>query len=65
MHFPLIDHKQSTRLHSFAEIAENPQAGRLTLVHHHLSEDGGLEEVIMRVQGYLVDAKLPPIRQME
>ena len=56
---------QSGRLHAFAEVTENDGGKKLTLVHRQNTEEGPLEEVIVRVQGYLVEAKLPPVRQME
>ena len=32
------------------------------LVHLHMANDSSREEVIMRVQGYLLNSNLPPIR---
>ncbi|KAI0676637.1 hypothetical protein C8Q78DRAFT_1073421 [Trametes maxima] len=45
------------------EIVEQ-QAGRtLVLIHRHPDTTTSLEELVLRVQGFLVDASLPPLRR--
>ena len=53
---------QSGTLLSFSEIIELQQGKELMLVHLHMANDSSREEVIMRVQGYLLNSNLPPIR---
>ena len=50
---------------SLATIDTNSKATKLTLVYNNLSGDGAMEEIVLRVQGYLVDFKLPPLRKSE
>ena len=47
------------------DITGNADASKLSLVYRQSSADAVLEEVVLRVQGYLVDSKLPPLRQPE
>ena len=47
------------------DISANADSSKLNLVFLQPSTDVGLEEVVLRVQGYLVDSKLPPLRKME
>lgn len=65
VHDVVSNYSKSTSLNSFAEIAENKQGSKLTLVHQRTSADSGYEEVILRVQGYLLEANLPPVRRTE
>ena len=50
---------------SIATIATNSSASKLNLVYGHPHGDGAMEEIVLRVQGYLVESKLPPLRKME
>ena len=50
---------------AFADIAENTRSTRLTLILRRSDYSEPMEEVVLRVQGYLMDARLPPIRQTE
>ena len=50
---------------SIATIATNSSASKLNLVYGHPLGDGAMEEIVLRVQGYLVESKLPPLRKME
>ena len=52
-------------LDAFADIAENTRSTRLTLILRRSDYSEPMEEVVLRVQGYLMDARLPPIRQTE
>lgn len=52
-------------MHAIAEVIENKDASRLTLVHTGGDTNNSAEELILKVQGYIVDAKLPPIRTYE
>ena len=50
---------------AFTNIAENTCLTRLTLILQRSNYSEPMEEVVLRVQGYLMDARLPPIRQTE
>ena len=56
---------KSASLDAFTDIAENTRSTRLTLILQRSNYSEPMEEVVLRVQGYLMDARLPPIRQTE
>ena len=50
---------------SLATIDANSRATKLNLVYKNITGDGAMEEIVLRVQGYLVESKLPPVRKLE
>ena len=61
--FHILTSKQPVRMVDHTEIAEQ-QAGRtLVLIHHRADAATPPEELVLRVQGFLVDTSLPPLRR--
>ena len=56
---------QVPKLTSIATITTNSNASKLNLVYNNILGDGAMEEIVLRVQGYLVESKLPPLRKNE
>ena len=60
-----INFSQFPTLNAFATLQERQDGRVLLLVHQTGSQSNSndIEEVILNVQGYLVDEQLPPVRQ--
>ena len=61
-----LGYVQIATLNNFA-IMQERRGGRALLLIHRLEEEKGeeVEEVVHKVQGYLVDESLPPVRQQQ
>lgn len=47
----------------FAQVREQRGGRQLILIYTEPERAGDIEEVVLNMQGYLLDATLPPIRQ--
>ena len=56
---------QILKLTSIATITTNSNASKLNLVYNNILRDGAIDEIVLRVQGYLVESKLPPLCKNE
>ena len=52
-------------IETFAELVEHQSARTLIMVHWPQNAEDIWEEMILRIQGYLLDTVLPPIRRYQ
>ncbi|KAH9940344.1 uncharacterized protein BXZ73DRAFT_98784 [Epithele typhae] len=57
--------KEPSILNAIGEVVDVANGVRMTLIHQRASPEEPIEELILSIQGYLVEANLPPIRKMD